>query len=100
MSKILFLYLNGKMHCAPEKVLQIPLVGGFVGGDAVGAAVVGANVGAAVVGAAVRAVEHAVDSSPMADKLILFKVRRAALSEIPFTPVGVPVVGNITLGFE
>ena len=88
------------MHCAPETVLQIPLVGGFVGGDAVGAAVVGANVGAAVVGAAVGAVEHAVDSSPMAAKLILFKVRRAALSEIPFTPVGVPVAGNMTIGFE
>ena len=62
----------------------------------VGAAVVGA----AVVGAAVGAVEHAEDSSPMADKLILFKVRRAALSDFPSTPVGVPVVGNMTAGFE
>ena len=70
-----------------------------VGAD-VGAAVVGADVGAAVVGAAVVAIEHAEDSSPMADKLILFKVRRAVLSEIPSTPVGVPVVGNITPGFE
>ena len=62
----------------------------------VGAAVVGA----AVVGAAVGAVEHAEDSSPMVDKLILFKVRRAALSDFPSTPVGVPVVGNMTAGFE
>ena len=62
----------------------------------VGAAVVGA----AVVGAAVGAVEHAEDSSPMADKLILFKVRRAALSDFPSSPVGVPVVESMTAGFE
>ena len=88
------------MHCAPETVLQIPLVGDFVGGAVVEAAVVGVNVEVAVVGAAVGAVEHAEDSSPTVDKLILFKVRRAALSDFPSTPVGVPVVGNMTAGFE
>ena len=71
-----------------------------VGGGVVTGAVVGGWVVTGGVGAAVGAVEHAEDSSPMADKLILFKVRRAALSDFPSTPVGVPVVGNMTAGFE
>ena len=44
--------------------------------------------------------EQSADSSPSAAIVNLFLVRTAALSEIPSSPVGVPVSGRITLGLE
>ena len=44
--------------------------------------------------------EQVDDSSPSAARANLFLVMTAALLETPSTPVGVPVPGYITSGFE
>ena len=43
---------------------------------------------------------HVLDSSPRAANMNLFWVMTAALLETPATPVGVPVAGRMTAGFE
>ena len=43
---------------------------------------------------------HVFDSSPRAANMNLFWVMTAALLETPATPVGVPVAGRMTAGFE
>ena len=43
---------------------------------------------------------HTADSSPSEAKANLFWVITAALFDTPDTPVGVPVVGCVTLGLE
>ena len=43
---------------------------------------------------------HVLDSSPRAANMNLFWVMTAALLETSTTPVGIPVAGRMTAGFE